>query len=120
MPGQKGAYNVAKAKAWVAENIKKKGTKGPLSEQKLKQEIAKLKEEVRAKSLKNDLAEQQLLSAEEVNQKVSELCLRIKHRLEQIPDEMEMSFPVETRADNKRELENKIENILREMSQWEL
>ena len=124
MPKGKAGYDVEECREWIAANVRdnkeQKAEKNPRAESQKNWEALKVKEEALTKQLKRKQLRGRLVDRAKVEQGLSELCLRIKHRLEQIPDEMEMSFPAETRADNKRELENKIENILREMSQWEL
>lgn len=119
-----GTFDVENARKWMAANLngskELRESSGEKKLDRLKEETGKIREERLTKRLKRLMLRKRLIEKDKYDQRVAELCIRIKTRLEAIPDEMEMEFPVETRVDNKRSLENKIQNILREMSQWEL
>lgn len=84
---------------------------GDLDEQLKGEQIRKLK-------LANDLKEGRLIERDVVIQQASELCLRIKTRLESMPDEMEMTFPAETRVENKADFSHRIWQVLKELATW--
>jgi hypothetical protein len=83
-------------------------------------EKQKLREEVRAKRLKNDLAEGLFCRRDEVQHEVAKLCLRIKARLEQLPGEIEIVVPSKLRAGLMPEIETKVRLLLKEMAAWAL
>lgn len=86
---------------------------------KLEAEIAKLKQEARGKSLKNDEYEGLLLPADDVRQWIASRFLRIKSRLEQLPDELQLLAPASLRPQLHTDLTNSIHDLLLEMSSWE-
>lgn len=90
-----------------------------LAEALKRAELEKLTEDARAKRLKNDMLEGQLVYRDEVEQNWNEGLLRIKARLEAIPDECEMLLPAEVRSLVKREIADKVYLILKEMAAWE-
>ena len=81
---------------------------------------ALLREQHRRLKLKNDQLADSLLDRQDVEQSLAELILRLKTRLESIPDEVEMLLPQSVRCEVKTQLEDQIRLILIEMSQWEL
>lgn len=103
-----------------AAGAKVKTPRAELDEEEQRARIEKLQQEARAKQLKNDVAEGELVYRDEVEQKVAELCLRIKHRIEAIPQELETEWPVDLRESIKERMTDKLHLILTEMSQWEM
>lgn len=88
--------------------------------QRLKAEIHKLKQDGRGKELKNDVFEGKLVPLDDVLSQVSELVLRVKHRLESVPDEVAPEFSPDVRGKVVELLKEKIFLLLTEMSQWRL
>ncbi len=120
MPG-----TIEGAKAWRAENVKprpgaRSGDDQSLTAQKLAAEIANLKQQETFRRLKNQAARGKLVDRTEALRAVGELCARIKTRLECLPDEFEMRFPAETRAENKADFAEAIRLLLKEMATWEV
>lgn len=118
-------------KAWRDEHIaprlggpNRKGTEDTgddnLQIQRLKAEIYKLKQDGRGKALKNDVSEGKLVPLDAVLSQVSELVLRVKHRLESVPDEIAPEFSPDVRGQVVEMLKDKIYLLLTEMSQWRL
>ena|SRR3990172_317116 len=87
---------------------------------KLEAEVAKLKQEARGKSLKNDEYEGLLLPADDVRQWIASRFLRIKSRLEQLPEELQLLAPSSLRPQLHSDLSNAIHDLLLEMSGWEV
>ncbi len=77
-----------------------------------------LAEDIRSKRLKNDKTEDLLTDLATREQSEQARYLRLKSRLEALPDECEMLFPPEVRADVKRELADKVYLALKEIAQW--
>jgi len=120
-PGRKGRrdayYPIEAIQAW-RENTFAKAEDGNDTPELVRARAEQLAESTRGRRLKNDALEGKLLPADLVERSAAELTGRIRTRLEAIPDETEMMFPVDLRLDIKTELENKIYAILLEMSQW--
>lgn len=85
---------------------------------KLAAEVFKLQQEGEAKKLKNDLNKESLLDAHEVRQWIAERFLRIKQRIQSIPDEMQLLAPVEIRSQFRADMGNFTHELLLEMSSW--
>jgi hypothetical protein len=107
MPGEPGHYDLKAIAAWQ----QKAQGKGDL-------EIAKLEEEVRYKKLKNDQTEGLLVDRQAAEQEINAMLVRLKTRVESIPDEMEMLFPLEVRPVCKDTIANYSSNLLKEMAAW--
>lgn len=76
-------------------------------------------EQHRKLKLQNDITSGQLVDAAEVSQRWNRGLLRIKHRLEAAPKEMEMRFPESTRPENLADFEEFVNQLLLEMSEME-
>ena len=116
-----GCYDIEAIEKWRAENKPAPATKVPVSElaEALKRaELDKLTEDARAKRLKNDLLEKNVVYRDEILQEWNENVLRVKTRLEAIPDECEMLLPGEVRRLIKQEIADKIHLVLKEMAAW--
>ena len=143
MPANKdpvtGVYDVEVARKWLEAYQQRARFKSPKSGEppdpsvanakdarlgllvaKLEAEIAKLKQEARGKSLKNDEYEGLLLPADDVRQWIASRFLRIKSRLEQLPDELQLLAPSNLRPQLHTDLTNAIHDLLLEMSSWEV
>ncbi len=81
-------------------------------------ERQKLVEDVRSRRLRNDKIEDLLTDRAAREQAEQERFLRLKGRLEAIPDEIEMMIPPEIRPDLKREIADAIHNMLKEIASW--
>jgi phage terminase Nu1 subunit (DNA packaging protein) len=88
--------------------------------QRLKAEIHKLKQDGRGKELKNDVFEGKLVPLDDVLSQVSELVLKVKFRLESVPDEVAPEFSPDVRGKVVELLKEKVFLLLTEMSQWQL
>lgn len=126
-PGRPGCYDLDEIEAWRSANIAEprggrerqaSSGEGTLQEQKLRSEIAKLDEEVLLKQLKRKLFEGELMRRDDVLQQLSELVLYIKSQIEAIPDQMEMEFPAETRAENRSRLDALLRMLLWKLSEF--
>lgn len=82
-------------------------------------EEQKLFEEVRFRRTRNELQEERLVVKADVLQEATMLMRLIADRLQAIPDELEMEIPSEVRIDVKRRWQEKVNLILKEMSQWD-
>lgn len=121
MPGYAGRYDVEECRTWVDRNVQKQdGGSGDLNDAKKRAEIRKLNAEAEAKEVKNLQLAGELVHRDDVLREVSELILRIKTRLEAVPDEIEMELPAEQRPQLKATVGTRIELILREMAGWQL
>lgn len=121
MPGSQGCYDIEDCKEWIARNVKSQDAEsGDLKEARLRAEVRKLNAEAEAKEMKNEQLAGELCLIADVQQEVSACFLRIKTRLEAIPNELEMLFPAELRASLKGELAERVRLILVEMAAWKL
>jgi len=124
MPKGKAGYDVEKCREWIAANVRdnkeQKAEKRIRSDSSENWEAVKLEFDAKRAALKFEKESGSLVSREDVEHEFSEFCLRLKDRMLQAPEEFEMRFPAETRLENKREFENFINILLREVSQWEL
>lgn len=121
MPRSASGFDLSELARWDKEraiarlkrdrNPQQSESVGDLDEQLKGEQIRKLK-------LANDLKEGRLVERDVVIQQASELCLRIKTRLESMPDEMEMTFPLETRVENKQDFGHRIWQVLKELAGW--
>lgn len=114
-----GTYCYEDCLNWRLQNVHTRvggigGERPPMSDL----EREKLEEEIRYKRLKNDQTEGLLVDRQAAEQEINAMLVRLKTRLEAAPDEMEMRFPAETRADNKAEFQNYVHNLLKEISSW--
>lgn len=123
-----GNYSVAKARKWIAENIRTDqapySRSGDVADSDLRvelqrAELEKTREQGRKERLKNDMLEGRLVDREEVELRAGEMGARIRQRLESVPDEMQMIFPPELRQELTGEVRRHIENVLKEMSTWQ-
>lgn len=85
---------------------------------KLQQEVRKLRQETRFKRLKNDLLEQRLIDYDDVSQWIAAKFLRVKQRLQSLPNEMQVLAPNEQRSLFRASLESFVTELLIEMSDW--
>lgn len=107
-------------KAWLAERREEDDSDDELSQRLKLAEVLKAEEDARKKRLDNDTKEGALEYREDVIQRESERLLRIKHRLESVPDEIRNEFPAEFRDLAQQLVADKIHLLLTEMSHWEL
>jgi hypothetical protein len=123
--------SVAAIQRWRSENLASPKRRSPSpadpagEEQPAQRSLASLmldkaREEVRAKKLKNDQTEGLLLRRDDVERVFAELVLRIKSRVQVFPDEVEMLLPADVRDAAKRDLEDKVFLMLKEMAAWQL
>lgn len=96
----------------------RQGSSSHVGHTKAAAEALKTREQYRKIKLDNDIREGKLVYADEVAQRCAEMLLRIKHRLESIPDEMAMTFPESTRPGNLADCKRYVHGLLKEMSQW--
>ncbi len=117
-------YSVPLAMEWMDANVGDRSMPtadgGDLKEELLREKIRSERAAADAQEMKNQIAQSLLVQREDVLQEVAELILRIKTRLEAVPNEMEMDFPSEQRPQLKGVVANRIELILREMAGWQL
>ncbi len=91
---------------------------GDLKALKTKHEVAKLRQETRFKRLKNDLLEERLIDYDDVSRWIAEKFLRVKQRLQSLPNEMQVLAPAEQRGMFRASLESFICELLMEMEGW--
>lgn len=141
MPCDENGYNVEECIKWVKEfrekqqkeagrrlppydkssppeELELKTLKMDIGLKKTKAEIKKLIQEARGRKLKNDEHESLLLPADDVRQWINEKFLRIKQRLELLPDELQMLAPAALRPQLRMDLVAAIHELLLEMSGW--
>lgn len=138
MPCSQYGYNVADCLEWVEayrskqqkgpnrppnmppppEELEMKALKADIGLKKTRAEIKKLIQEARGRKLKNDEHESLLLPADDVRQWINEKFLRIKQRLELLPDELQMLAPSALRPQLRMDLVSAIHELLLEMSGW--
>lgn len=103
----------------AADRYDRQGAVGQVTQTKSAADALKVREQYRRLKLQNDILEGKLRYADQIAQHWNMGLLRIKHRLEAFPDELAMTFPEPTRAQNLADFKNAINGLLREMSQWE-
>ena len=113
-----GQYDVAKAKAWKDEQVRKREAVDPdhIKTKKLAAQTRVAEADAVAKELKNDLLRGDLCYKRDAVQSWSAEFLRVKTRLEQIPEEFKLLFPGEQRQYLTGRLREKIDLILRELA----
>lgn len=84
----------------------------------LEQELEKAKEDVAAKRLKRRKLEGELLPADDVSQWVATEFVRVKNRLEMIPQEVIRLLPSAHRHAVHHDLEHYVYQLLLEMADW--
>lgn len=110
---------VAAVRKWRAANKRQPRREDLLGlSPRARLELRKIREDIRARRLKTDQFAGLLMLRHEAEEAINALCLRVKSRLEALPDEIEMLLPPEVRAVVKREIANKIFLTLKEMAQW--
>jgi hypothetical protein len=90
------------------------------SDTKAAVEALKAREQYRKLKLHNDLLEGELVRRDEVVRDFAEKCSWIKARLESVPAQLEMQWPLEVRAERTKEIESFIYSLLKEMANWEI
>ena len=117
-------YHISRLEKWRAARLKtsqggdKQNGKN-LHEKKLIKEIKKLEQEIRGKRLKNDKYESKLIELDVVVQWIATRLLRIKQRLESMPNEGQVYAPPEFRGEFRGFLESFVFELLTEMSGWQ-
>ena len=119
MPGKPGAWPLDEIVRWRLDGDDESDPADESLEiEKLRAEIAKLKADTSGKELKNESVRGRLIDRADAEQSQGELCAMIRTRLESLPDEFEMRFPAETRAENKADFADEVRRVLKEMSEW--
>lgn len=80
--------------------------------------VQKLEEELRGVKLRNDIAAGKLVDPEKLLQQVAAIMLRIKLRIQAIPEEVRMELPPDARVDVVKRLKSLFDNVLREMARF--
>jgi len=91
-----------------------------LSRQKLRADVDKAREDVRAKRLRNNLLEGRWLDKDVVVLEVSQLFLRLKERWEAAPAEMCVELPLAQRDAVRARWEEMVALMLREIAGWKM
>jgi hypothetical protein len=117
-------YDIDGCRVWIRENVQSRSrdddTQGdPLTRRRLKWQTRKFREDARAKRMKNDQVAGRLLDTDEVKQWIAERFLRIKERLEAMPNELQVLAPSSIRATFREDIEKAVHRLLLEMSSWE-
>ena len=89
-----------------------------LRRQILEQELERAREDVATRRLKRRKLEGELLPADDVSQWVATEFVRVKNRLEMIPDEILRLLPREHRHTVHHDLEHYVYQLLLEMADW--
>lgn len=122
MPGadSRGKYNVERCRSWVAANVRVRETvdSSELHERYKLAEVEKMEEQAKKLKLDREIREGELVDRDDVVQAASEAFLMLKARLESLPDELEMTFPEATRAQNTADAKDKIYLLLKELATW--
>lgn len=121
-PDDQSRYDVAKCKAWREENIRDREELdvSELKEALIRAELAKTEAQAAKLQLANAKEAGELMYVADARQAMAERAIRIRLRLEACPQEMEMTFPEATRAQNVADFENYIHLLLKEMAAWAL
>jgi len=125
MPGEQGAWDLQEILRW-RDARRKSPAAGASHEVEIDGEPvthAKLVtleqlEKYRTRRLKNDKAAGVLVDRLEVEREVGANYLRIKARLEAVPDELQMELPAKLRSQLRQRLESKVRLILTEIASW--
>jgi hypothetical protein len=113
-----GGFDIEKAKAWRAEEVRKRETADPdqLKSAKMKAQTRVAEADAAAKELKNDLLRGDLCYKRDAIQEQAEAFVRVKTRLEEIPEECSTLFPGEQRDYITARLAEKINQVLLELA----
>lgn len=111
-------FDIEKAKAWRAEEVRKRETSDPdqLKSAKMKAQTRVAEADAAAKELKNDLLRGDLCYKRDAIQEQAEAFVRVKTRLEEIPEEFAILFPGEQRDYLTARLAEKINQVLLELA----
>lgn len=124
MPGEPGAWDLSEIMRWRDKRRTRNGVAtaddGDLAGRKRLAETLLVEEQHRKVLLGNEELTGELLPRRAVELSAAEMVLRIKGRLEFLPDEFEMTFPSETRHQNRADLSHKVTLLLRELAATKL
>lgn len=112
-------YNVQAAQEWMAANIANVAEDG-LHAEKRQAEIDKLREDIRAKKLRNDERAGRLKDIAVVEQFLAECFLRAKTRMEEWPERIAAEMPADIREQVRELAEAVLHQLLIEMSNMEM
>lgn len=128
MPGANGAWDLKQILAWRdsrpgrvrAAAIAAESSIDIDGDEMSATKVAKLEQFERYRKIKlaNDETEGLLVSRDEAFTQRVEMVLRVKERLEAMPDELVMEFPAKVRHEWRSRMENKIRLVLMEMAAW--
>ena len=93
-------------------------TIGNIGDEMAAERLGELRERHRKLKLENDERESILVPGDEVRQEFAMNLLRVKERLEAIPDELQMEVPAEVRLALVGRWREKVRLILVEISNW--
>ena len=121
LPARRPPYDVDACNEWL-DKVRSPADEasGPLRQKRLTTEIAEKEQSVRAKRLRNDILEARLVYADDVDQQRAMEMLKIKQRLESVPDELQKYAPAEYRGQFREDLATYIHSLLVEMSDWKI
>ena len=131
MPGENGRYDVAECRQWLAMYRATSGrpTKSmgsdegggelDLRERKLRAECDKLEEEARAKRLKTDLLEGELVRRSDVIAEFADFLSEAKPILESLPDDLAKEMPEEYRVIARNLAKQAVDRAFRKLASWQ-
>lgn len=120
-------YDPEAARAWIALNIdrRKRSDDDPEGAVKIRRrrdlwQLRNLRESAIAKQTANAISRRELIDVAAARQWVIEKFLRIKQRLELLPNELQILAPEEIRPLLRSDMQKAIRSLLLEMSNWKL
>jgi len=119
MPWKDGAHDLAAIFRWREDDLRRQfalpdtdGDGVTLQQQKLREEIAKLKEDIKTKQRENREADGELLPADEVERELAGWCAHLRREIEQLPTLCSHLAPSELKPAIHRMAESHIITVL--------
>ena len=121
MPGRDRAWPLDEIARWRYERVVERCRASSVNGQETKTdlEMAKLREDIRAKRLLTDIAEGQLVHRDEVVQHAVLMLGHLKAELERMPEDVSLDMPKKGRAKVKDRFARRVAQSLKRMSMWE-
>lgn len=118
MPTHPEGYDLDAIAEWRASDGRRGSVvaTGDEQRQRLLAQIRTLTADAENRELRNAKARGDVLDRADVVQTVGALCLRVKERLEALPEEIAMDLPTEVRATIQARWENQIAHVLTELA----
>ncbi|MFN3159733.1 MAG: hypothetical protein ACE37I_10480 [Rubinisphaera brasiliensis] len=107
-------------KWFVLRDSVQRESQGDLKEEKLRADLALVREKIRMTEIENDNLEGKLISREQVEKDIAAFCVRARSRLSSLADEIAAVVPGEVMATAKAKVQNRVRLVLKELADAEI